>query len=144
MALMFCKMCMIEMHNSQFTKYRASLEQEPFLVTIPEYRTSKSYIARNYLDPPRFLLSPAAAFENQNEKQNKSKKAKRRQQQLKSLPFLWRSKQKISQAEIITPHMCTYVQYIAVNSYCTSLREREISNSWTKIHLSLSHFEFIF
>ena len=34
MALMFCKMCMIEMHNSQFTQYKASFEQELFLLTV--------------------------------------------------------------------------------------------------------------
>ena len=41
MALMFCKMCIIEMHNSQFTQYKASFEQEPFLLTIPEHHTAK-------------------------------------------------------------------------------------------------------
>ena len=37
-----------------------------------------SYVGKNYLDPPRFLLSPAAAFENQNKNKTKAKKAKRR------------------------------------------------------------------
>ena len=41
MALMFCKMCIIEMRNSQFTQYKASFEQEPFLLTIREHHTAK-------------------------------------------------------------------------------------------------------
>ena len=50
MALMFCKMCMIEMHNSQFTQYKASFEQEPFLLTIREHHTQQSVTGKSHTE----------------------------------------------------------------------------------------------
>ena len=47
--------------------------QEFYYETALEER---AYMSWNYLDPPRSLMCPAAAFENKKQKQNKRQKNK--------------------------------------------------------------------